>query len=199
MITPAATAAVAEYYKIGDNVEFAWNYTSLIATPTGIDVLVSCSANQATYTIQRNTTFKPTGRVVWDTSADVNGSAPLLTESYTLIIHDVEADVTENPKPGHLAAYNQFHFGMYLKQSYTPKAGRFPALTTCHGHISIANRCNDRLGMCNVQRCAFGHGTTNTQVRLRHGRHHCSFIHVVCWRLRGIVLEFSRKLYRAVS
>lgn len=128
MITPAATATVPEYYKIGDNVEFAWNYTSLLATPTAIDVLVACSANQATYTIQGNTTFKPTGRVIWDTSKDVNGSAPLLTESYTLIIHDAEADVTENPKPGHLAAYNQFHFGMYLKQSYTPKAGRFPAL-----------------------------------------------------------------------
>lgn len=128
MITPAATAVVTEYYKIGDNVEFAWNYTSLLATPSAVDVLVSCSANQATYTIQSNTTFKPTGRVIWNTSAEEGGSAPLLTESYTLVIHDVEADVTEPPKPGHLAVYNQFHFGMYLKQSYTPRAGRLLAL-----------------------------------------------------------------------
>lgn len=128
MITPAATAVVTEYYKIGDNVEFAWNYTSLLATPSAVDVLVSCSANQATYTIQGNTTFKPTGRVIWNTSADESGSAPLLTESYTLVIHDVEADLTAAPKAGHLAAYSQFHFGMYLKQSYTPRSGRFPTL-----------------------------------------------------------------------
>lgn len=126
MITPATTAAVPTYYKIGDNVEFAWNYTSLIASPTAIDVLVACGANQATYTLQSNTTFEPTGRVVWNTSADESGSAPLLTETYTLVIHDVDADVTENPKPGHLAVYNQYHFGMYLKQAYTPRNGRFP-------------------------------------------------------------------------
>lgn len=128
MITPAATAAVPEYYKIGDNLEFAWNYTALLATPSAIDVLVSCSGNQATYTLQSNTTFKPTGRVIWNTSAYESGSAPLLTDTYTLVIHDVEADVTDNAKPGHLATYNQYHFGMYLKQAYTPRNGRFLAL-----------------------------------------------------------------------
>lgn len=128
MITPVVNAPVPEYYKIGDNVEFAWNYTSLIAKPTAVDVLVSCSGNQATYTLQSNATFKPTGSVIWNTSADESGSAPLLTDTYTLIIHDVDADVTQNPQPGHLAAYSQFHFGMYLKQTYIPRNGGFPAL-----------------------------------------------------------------------
>lgn len=121
MITPVVNAPVPEYYKIGDYVEFAWNYTSLLAKPTAVDVLVSCSANQATYTLQSNATFQPTGKVIWNTSAEESGSAPLLTESYTLIIHDVDADVTENAEPGRLAAYNQFHFGMYRKQTYTPR------------------------------------------------------------------------------
>lgn len=128
MITPVVNAPVPEYYKIGDYVEFAWNYTSLLAKPTAVDVLVSCSANQATYTLQSNATFQPTGKVIWNTSAEESGSAPLLTESYTLIIHDVDADVTENAEPGRLAAYNQFHFGMYRKQTYTPRNGGFPAL-----------------------------------------------------------------------
>lgn len=128
MITPSPNAVVPEYYKIGDNVEFAWNYTALLAKPTAVDVLVSCGGNQATYTILANDTFKPTGRAVWNTSVDEHGVAPLLTESYTLIIHDVDADITENAKPGHLATYNQFHFGMYLKQSYLSIEGGFPAL-----------------------------------------------------------------------
>lgn len=120
MITPAPIAP-AEYYKIGDNVEFVWNYTSLLATPRAIDVLVTCNGNKQTYTISNNATFEPTGRVVWDTSADETGPAPLLTESYTLVIQDADEDPTAVAKPGHLGSYNQFRFGMYLKQAYLPR------------------------------------------------------------------------------
>lgn len=125
MITPAPIAP-AEYYKIGDNIEFAWNYTSLLADPKAIDIFVSCDANKATYPISNNATFEPTGRVVWNTSADETGSAPLLTETYTLVIHDVDEDVTAVPQAGHLAVYNQFHFGMYLRQTYVPRDSMFP-------------------------------------------------------------------------
>lgn len=121
MITPAAIAA-AEYYKIGEKVEFAWNYTSLLVTPTAVDVLVSCNANRATYTISSNATYEPTGRVVWDTKAESTGDgARLLTETYTLVIHDSAEEITAVPKSGHLATFNQFRFGMYFPREYVPR------------------------------------------------------------------------------
>ena len=124
MITPSAIA-VAQYYKIGDHVTFAWNYTSLSVTPSAIDVLVSCSANSATYTITNNASVDATGRVVWDTAPDATGTAPLLTEKYTLIVHDAAKDISSTPESGYLGTYNQFTFGMYVPQAYTPYSGMF--------------------------------------------------------------------------
>ena len=118
MITPSALAQ-ASYYKVGDNVEFAWNYTSLSVKPSKIDVFVSCQANSATYAVSNNITFEPTGRILWDTKPDASGTAPLLTETYTLVIHDAAKDVTDIAQAGHLGAYQQFMFGMYTPQPYT--------------------------------------------------------------------------------
>ena len=124
MISPAITDP-ASYYKVGDQVTFAWNYTSLVVTPTAIDILVKCSANAATYTLARNTSVKETGAAVWDTAKDSNGKDPLLTAKYTLVIHDADQEVTAVPSAGHLGSYSQFTFGMYLKQEYTPLGGMF--------------------------------------------------------------------------
>lgn len=122
MITPAATAR-DEYYKIGDNVEFAWNYTSLLVPPKQVNVLVSDKSNQATYTLANNVTFKPTGRVVWNTSQDEEGPNALRTEFYTLVIHDAAEDVTAPAEPGHLVTFQDFTFGMYIPRPYTPWPG----------------------------------------------------------------------------
>ena len=123
MITPSAIAQPS-YYKIGDQITFGWNYTSLIVTPTAVDILVSCAANQATYTLSNNASVKETGSVVWDTKADESGTAPLLTETYTLIIHDAAQAVTAVGKAGYLGTFNSFTFGMYLPQPYTPLSGK---------------------------------------------------------------------------
>ena len=124
MMTPSALAT-STYYKIGvDSVSLVWNYTSLSVTPSKVDVLVSCSANQATYTLASNTSYEETGSVVWDTKAEQTGRAPLLTETYTLIIHDSEKALTDRPESGHLGSYNQFTFGMYIPQKYTPRTGK---------------------------------------------------------------------------
>ncbi|KAG8530017.1 uncharacterized protein KY384_005499 [Bacidia gigantensis] len=124
MVTPSALAT-STYYKIGvDSVSMVWNYTSLSVTPSKIDVLVSCSANQATYTLASNQSFEKTGSVVWDTQPEVTGTAPLLTETYTLIIHDAAKALTDRPEAGHLGAYNQYTFGMYVPQKYTPRTGK---------------------------------------------------------------------------
>ena len=124
MMSPAATDP-ATYYKVGDQVTFGWNYTSLVVSPTAVDILVKCSANSATYTLSSNSSVKETGSVVWDTALDRNGQDPLLTAKYTLVIHDSDQDVTAVPSAGHLGAYSQFTFGMYLKQEYTPLGGGF--------------------------------------------------------------------------
>ncbi len=76
MITPAPIAG-RQYYKIGDNVTFAWNYTSLSVTPSAIDILASCSLNQNTYTIAANQSVQSSQALVWDTRKEKTGSAPL--------------------------------------------------------------------------------------------------------------------------
>jgi hypothetical protein len=121
MVTPGIFDGT-QYYKIGDWVEFAWNYTSLKVTPTAIDVLASCSANQGTYTIAVNQSVKETGRVFWDTQAyqDSGKNPPLLTNMYTLIIYDAESSITARARPGYLSTYQQHIFGMYQPQPYLP-------------------------------------------------------------------------------
>jgi hypothetical protein len=116
MVTPNALAG-DQYYKVGENVTFAWNYTSLSVTPSAIDVLVSCAVNQATYTVAVNVSAEQT-KVVWDTKNTPSGQAPFLTEKYTLLIYDAESSVTAAPRPGYLGVFNQLTFGMYIPQPY---------------------------------------------------------------------------------
>jgi hypothetical protein len=118
MVTPDALAG-DQFYKVGDFVTFAWNFTSLSVTPSNIDVLASCTANQATYTIAVNMSASET-KVLWDTKNTPDGQAPFLTERYTLMIYDSNLTVTATPKAGYLAAFTQFTFGMYTPQPYVP-------------------------------------------------------------------------------
>jgi hypothetical protein len=120
-MTPAVTAG-SQYYKVGDYVTFAWNYTSLSVTPTAVDVLASCATNSVLYTIATNQTIDgPTGAVTWDTGKyQATASIPLLVATYTLVIHDSSKDITAIPQAGYLGAYEQYQFGMYTPQPYTP-------------------------------------------------------------------------------
>lgn len=131
MLTPSALAQTT-YYKVGDYVSFAWNYTSLSIKPSKVDVLVSCSANSATYTLKSNASFEKTGSVVWDTSPDATGTAPLLTETYTLIIYDAQKAITDVATAGKLGVSNDFTFGMYVPQKYTPLSGK--SIPKSHAH-----------------------------------------------------------------
>lgn len=120
MITPNAMSA-ASYYKIHDWVTFAWNYTSLSVAPSYVDVLATCTKNQATYTIAANQSWSQQQTVLWDTGAyQASATIPLLTETYTLIIHDAQKDVSATPGAGYLGTWENFHFGMYSPQPYTP-------------------------------------------------------------------------------
>lgn len=116
MITPNALAG-DQFYMVGDFITFAWNYTSLSQTPSAIDILASCTANQATYTIAVNQSAKQT-EVVWDTGNPPEGQAPFLTDKYQLLIYDSESSVSAAPRAGYLGVFNQFSFGMYTPQPY---------------------------------------------------------------------------------
>lgn len=108
-------------------------------TPSAVDILASCSENQATYTIALNQSVNPTQAVTWDTGAyQSTATIPLLTETYTLIIHDAAKDVSATAQAGYLATYKQFTFGMYVPQPYTPMAEYVCA--TCSGAMSAMER-----------------------------------------------------------
>ena len=142
MVTPAPTAA-ASYYKIGDYVTFAWNYTSLLATPKAIDVVASCADNHQTYTLTMNMTVSnATQAVTWDTAAyqSDHPAAPLAQDVYTLIIYDAASAITAAAQAGYLAPQSQFTFGMYTPQPYSdsPTSGYNCAI--CSGALSTSER-----------------------------------------------------------
>ncbi|CCF35253.1 hypothetical protein CH063_07075 [Colletotrichum higginsianum] len=121
MITPAATAQSINLYKIGDFVTWGWNYTNLQATPTAIDVLVSCSSMAQTWTLTQNMSFAQPASFTWDSSVQkTDASAPLRNDEYTLVIYDAESSVSATAAAGYLGVSNSFKFGMYLPQEYKP-------------------------------------------------------------------------------
>ncbi|KAF2135120.1 uncharacterized protein K452DRAFT_239924 [Aplosporella prunicola CBS 121167] len=123
MITPGPYDG-SQYYKIGDWVTFAWNYTSLSVTPSAINVLASCSVNSATYTIAANMSVgNGPGTVYWNTN-DTKASATqsLVQETYTLIVYDAGSSISATAGAGYLGVSNTFRFGMYNPQPYTPRA-----------------------------------------------------------------------------
>jgi hypothetical protein len=137
MVTPNALAGT-QFYKVGDWVTFAWNYTSLSVTPTAIDVLASCTANQATYTIAVNMSATET-EVLWNTKNTPEGQAPFLTENYKLLIYDSDLSATAAPRAGYLGAFSGFTFGMYLPQEYISLADGYTC-ANCNGALSLTEK-----------------------------------------------------------
>ncbi|KAJ5696513.1 hypothetical protein N7536_006925 [Penicillium majusculum] len=138
MITPASSSTT--YYKIGEDVTFVWNYTSLSVTPSAVNVVASCSLNSMTYTLSSNMTVKQTGSVIWDTGKyQKSATIPLLTASYTLIVYDASKDIDDTASAGHLSSQNGgYVFGMYTPQPYTP-LNQFKC-ATCSGALSETSR-----------------------------------------------------------
>jgi hypothetical protein len=121
MIVPVTTTLVL--YKLGDFVTFSWNYTSLLASPTAVDVMaVDASATQ-THTLTQNMTFESPASYTWDTEsyqAENAVSKPLRVAEYTLLIYDSDGEPTGVVAAGYLAPYNQLQFGIYTPQPYEP-------------------------------------------------------------------------------
>ncbi|KAF4123281.1 hypothetical protein GMORB2_6832 [Geosmithia morbida] len=120
---PATTQMATPLFKIGDNITLGWNYTGIIEKPTAIDVLISCSTASETWTLTSNMTFETDVSYTWNSEDQAdNVETPLLTELYTLIIKNSDADISDSPEAGKLAANAQFTFGLYHPQAYTPYA-----------------------------------------------------------------------------
>ncbi|KAJ5043118.1 uncharacterized protein L3040_004503 [Drepanopeziza brunnea f. sp. 'multigermtubi'] len=140
LITPAATST--PYFKIGDYVTFAWNYTSLSSTPTALNIMATCSANSQLYTLAVNQTItNATGAVTWDTGSYQATAVqnPLLTQTYTLIIYDVDSSISAPAAAGYLRPFNSYSFGMYVPQPYTPLT-EFSCATCTSGALSDLER-----------------------------------------------------------
>lgn len=121
--TPVTSAVETVLFKIGDNITMGWNYTGIEVTPTAIDVYLSCASASETWTLTSNMTFETDVLWVWNSEEQAEAvESPLLTEMYTLIIKDSEAEVSENPSPGYLGANSDFTFGLYHGIAYTPWA-----------------------------------------------------------------------------
>jgi hypothetical protein len=121
MVTPNPIGGAA-FYKVGDWVHFAWNYTSVIVTPTAVNVVASCATASRTYTLASNVSIGATGEVFWDTSQQTG--ANLLTDQYTLVVWDAAQPITATPQAGYLAPNAQFTFGLYVPQPYTNWTGK---------------------------------------------------------------------------
>ncbi|TEA13210.1 hypothetical protein C8034_v005030 [Colletotrichum sidae] len=119
MIEPATAGGAINLYKIGDYVTWKWNYTDLQASPTAIDVLVSCSSLSQTWTLTQNMTFAQPASYTWDTSVQATDpAAPLRNAQYTLVIYDAASSVSATAVPGYLGVSNPLQFGMYSGLPY---------------------------------------------------------------------------------
>lgn len=158
MLTPDSTTT--SYYKIGQNITFVWNYTSVTVSPTAVDVVASCSLNSVTYTVTKNMSMEATGTAIWDTGEyEKTATIPLLTASYTLYVYDADKSLSDTASAGYLGSDTGYSFGMYFTQSATSLSGTFTfpvALfiwlrkstnnslgyfcVTCNGALSDTNR-----------------------------------------------------------
>ncbi|KAK2594236.1 hypothetical protein QQS21_008078 [Conoideocrella luteorostrata] len=139
MQTPNTNLQPSGLYRMNDFITWSWNYTSLLGTPTAVDVIVSCSTASETWTLTANMSFETSVNYVWDTKKQANDAkAPLLNAMYVLIVKDSAAEITQRPEAGYLGAYTGYTFGMYTTQAYTA----YPDWT-CPGSCSAASSIFD--------------------------------------------------------
>lgn len=136
MISPT-TAAYKPLYKAGDYITWQWNYTNVMATPTAIDVILSCSSITQSWTLTANMSWTTPATFTWDSSVQANNAQhPLVPNNYTLVVKDSQEAITAAAEAGYLAVQSAFTFGLYTPQPYTPLAEW--DCTTCI--VGAANR-----------------------------------------------------------
>ena len=125
---PPQTAT--SFFKIAPNnlVTFAWNFTSVLVTPTHLTVSAVCE-NGNTYPVGPSNGIIPgtATSVVWDPYAwdQANPNTPLAQASYTLTVWDDRGP--DSPRQGgYMQPNSALRFALYTPQPYTPlNSGRF--------------------------------------------------------------------------
>jgi hypothetical protein len=109
MQTPGVFDGV-QYYKLGQKITFGFNMTSVMVTPTAINVEAYCSGNSKYYTI---TTSAPPDitKVVWDTAQTTDGE--LMMTSYAFVVYDAEKPKSAVGEAGYLAPFTGAQFAIY--------------------------------------------------------------------------------------
>ncbi|KAF8957409.1 hypothetical protein BDZ97DRAFT_1924661 [Flammula alnicola] len=136
---PQQTAT--SFFKIasGEVITFAWNMTSVLATPTHLTVSAVCD-NGNTYAVGPTDGIIPgtATEVLWDIySYQVNNpNRPLAQATYTLNIWDDRGSGAAL-RGGYLQQNSELHFALYTPQAYTPIASGWTC-ATCNGAMSYA-------------------------------------------------------------
>lgn len=123
---PPQTAT--SYFKIApsNTITFAWNFTSLLSTPTHLTVSAICD-NGNTYPVGPTDGIIPgdATSVTWDlwSYQQAHPSTPLAVASYTLNIWDDRGPGAARA-PGLLQENTALKFAMYSPQPYTPLASK---------------------------------------------------------------------------
>ncbi|KZT66567.1 hypothetical protein DAEQUDRAFT_796522 [Daedalea quercina L-15889] len=135
---PPQTAT--SYYKIApsNNITFAWNFTSLLVTPTSLTVSAVCE-NGNTYPVGPTDGIIPgtATQVVWDLWSwnEANPATPLAVETYTLEIWgDLGRDAVATG--GQLSSNMDLQFALYSPASYTPLSSWTCAGCNVNGALS---------------------------------------------------------------
>ncbi|KAF8881225.1 hypothetical protein BD779DRAFT_1445688 [Infundibulicybe gibba] len=134
---PPQTAT--SFYKIAPNqvITFAWNLTSVLATPTHLTVSAVCD-NGNTYPVGPTDGIIPgtATQVLWDVFAyqQANPNKPLAQASYTLHIWDDRGPGAPR-RPGFIEPNSALKFALYTPQSYTPLNGGWTC-AACSGSLS---------------------------------------------------------------
>ena len=142
VLSPVSTSGLP-IFKIGGKATFGFNFTDLSATPTALNIMATCTLNEAMYTIAMNQTINSTAttqQAVWDSNGYETSSAPLVVATYTLIIYDSDGTETDVAEAGYLAPFNSFEFGMYNRQDYADDAGSSIPCISCSGAFGSLER-----------------------------------------------------------
>ncbi|KAF9471992.1 hypothetical protein BDN70DRAFT_819312 [Pholiota conissans] len=121
---PPQTAT--SFFKVapGETITFAWNFTSILATPTSLTVSAVC-ANGNTYPVGPTDGHIPgtATEVLWDVGSyqQNNPQNPLPMASCTLHVWD-DRGPGASIKPGFMQENSGLQFALYTPQAYTPLA-----------------------------------------------------------------------------
>ncbi|EDR06886.1 uncharacterized protein LACBIDRAFT_250934 [Laccaria bicolor S238N-H82] len=133
--------SATSFYKIAPSnlITFAWNMTSVLATPTHLTVSAVCD-NGNTYPVGPTDGIIPgtASSVVWDVYSyqQAHPNTPLAQATYTLNIWD-ERGPGAARRAGYLQPNSALQFALYTPQAYTPLASGWTC-TGCSGAMALA-------------------------------------------------------------